>query len=50
MYEKKQSAPPPHWELTPEDMFSRGAGLVYIKPLYSHVLVIGRVWKTVFGT
>ena len=26
-------------------MFSRDAGFVYIKPLYSHVLVIGRVWK-----
>ena len=36
--------------LTPEEMFSRDAGFVYIKPLYSHVLVIGSVWKTVFGT
>ena len=29
--------------LTPEDTSSRDTGFVYIKPPYSHVLVIGRV-------
>ena len=43
IYENTRVPPPPPWELTPEDMFSRGAGLLNIKPLYSHVLVIRRV-------
>ena len=30
--------------ITPEDMFSRGAGFVYIKLLYSHVGAKNSIW------